>query len=295
MKKPHISGWELTTNENKVEMATLPAQLLRDTMLYIEHLESNEQQARQDQTRKVLNEVIECVKQQETYPRDCFMKAVYDKLQSMLPKEEVDWSKASDKEKIDYADKNYSEGMVVINQWYTEFKDTFIIPKKREYNNFEEGLGISCYGWLLRNGKWAEIVSEPVKEECKKMCGENHCDANGCTNRKRNLTEPVIQDEEIKVGDDVEISDDDKNFGKYSHHKHKYVGAKRIFDGHFIVENQDGFISTSKFIRKAHTKRPSLVEAERLAKEFMQSDLSTHTIEPKLTELIEKLILKNKE
>jgi len=38
-QKPLVPGWELTTNEKGVEMATLPAQLLRDTLDYIEELE----------------------------------------------------------------------------------------------------------------------------------------------------------------------------------------------------------------------------------------------------------------
>lgn len=39
MKRPWIAGWELTTNEKGVEMATLPAQMLRDTLAYIENIE----------------------------------------------------------------------------------------------------------------------------------------------------------------------------------------------------------------------------------------------------------------
>lgn len=39
MNKPEIAGWELTTNENGIEMAILPAIQLRDALSYIEHLE----------------------------------------------------------------------------------------------------------------------------------------------------------------------------------------------------------------------------------------------------------------
>lgn len=39
MERPWIAGWELTTNEKGVEMATLPAQMLRDTLDYLERLE----------------------------------------------------------------------------------------------------------------------------------------------------------------------------------------------------------------------------------------------------------------
>jgi hypothetical protein len=39
MKRHWIAGWELTTNEKGVEMATLPAQMLRDTLDYLERLE----------------------------------------------------------------------------------------------------------------------------------------------------------------------------------------------------------------------------------------------------------------
>lgn len=39
MEKPSITGWEITINEKGVEMATLPAQLLRDTLACLERLE----------------------------------------------------------------------------------------------------------------------------------------------------------------------------------------------------------------------------------------------------------------
>lgn len=40
----------------------------------------------------------------------------------------------------------------------------------------------------------AEVLGvrlEWVDKECKTHCGMNHCDENGCTNRKRFLTEPI--------------------------------------------------------------------------------------------------------
>jgi hypothetical protein len=40
MKRPEVIGWELTRNENNVEMATLPAEVLRDAIKYIEFIES---------------------------------------------------------------------------------------------------------------------------------------------------------------------------------------------------------------------------------------------------------------
>tara|TARA_S200002703_G_C3591336_1_gene181619 strand:- start:3 stop:149 length:147 start_codon:yes stop_codon:yes gene_type:complete len=39
MEKPWIPGWELTINEKGVRMATLPEQLLKNTLFYIEELE----------------------------------------------------------------------------------------------------------------------------------------------------------------------------------------------------------------------------------------------------------------
>lgn len=35
MKKPEIIGWEITTNENNVEMATLPVNKLMEILEYI--------------------------------------------------------------------------------------------------------------------------------------------------------------------------------------------------------------------------------------------------------------------
>ena len=39
MKRPEITGWQITTNENGIEMATLPAEQLRKAVLYMEHAE----------------------------------------------------------------------------------------------------------------------------------------------------------------------------------------------------------------------------------------------------------------
>ena len=39
MQKPYIPGWELKTNENGVEMAILPAQQLRELLIYAERME----------------------------------------------------------------------------------------------------------------------------------------------------------------------------------------------------------------------------------------------------------------
>ena len=39
MNKPQIVGWELTKNENGVEMATLPAEQLRNALVYMDELE----------------------------------------------------------------------------------------------------------------------------------------------------------------------------------------------------------------------------------------------------------------
>jgi len=121
-----------------------------------------------------------------------------------------------------------------------------------------------------------EIVSEPVKEDANQLVDckcKNLNEVENCVRNCGHDSEPVIQDEEIKNNPLL------KEFVVWLFEEHdKSVNESLISD--FI---------------KSRTKRPSLVEAERIAKEFMQSDLSTHTIEPKLTELIEKLILKKKE
>jgi len=42
VNKPEIIGWNLSTNENGIEMATLPADILRNAVLYIEQVEPRE-------------------------------------------------------------------------------------------------------------------------------------------------------------------------------------------------------------------------------------------------------------
>lgn len=50
MNKPELIGWTITTNENGVEMATLPAEHVRQAVAYIEVLEAKvkEISSRQD-------------------------------------------------------------------------------------------------------------------------------------------------------------------------------------------------------------------------------------------------------
>lgn len=37
MKRPEINGWEVTTNENGVKMATLPRDTMEEIVKYIEY------------------------------------------------------------------------------------------------------------------------------------------------------------------------------------------------------------------------------------------------------------------
>lgn len=38
MDIPRLNGWQLTTNENGVEMATLPAEQLREVVQFLEYI-----------------------------------------------------------------------------------------------------------------------------------------------------------------------------------------------------------------------------------------------------------------
>jgi len=162
MKRPEIIGWELTRNENDVEMATLPAKVLRDALSYIEFIEAksvNENEIK----RAFAMEVIEKINR--TYLRQNVIDEFIKIVQSLLPKEEeVDWSKASGSDKIKYAHYYSPIGTKFINAHYYS-PSTATVPEKRVYNNFEEGLGLEGYGWLLHCGKWAEIVEPETKTE----------------------------------------------------------------------------------------------------------------------------------
>jgi len=131
-------------------------------------------QARQDQTRKVLNEVIEWVNINPDGTNAC---TILFKLQSMLPKEEFDWSKASIEERKIECTKRYQIGV----EFYPLSSDgsSYSQPVKFDGNINSNGEDICMVGktgfiYEYINNKWAEIVSEPV-----------------------------IQDEEIKVGDEL--------------------------------------------------------------------------------------------
>ena len=61
------------------------------------------------------------------------------------------------------------------------------------YNDYSiagKPIGKGCVLYNQDSGIWSEIVTSVEPKECNPNCGSNHCDTNGCVERKRILTEP---------------------------------------------------------------------------------------------------------
>ena len=86
-------------------------------------------------------------------------------------------------------------------------------------------------GWLFLDGKFAKVV-EPEKKECEKWCGENYCDENGCTNRKRILVEPdtlelhpttpKMQEQFVKANPEMNFSEESNKLKESEFQKTAY-------------------------------------------------------------------------
>jgi len=185
----------------------------------------------------------------------------------MLPKEEVDWSKASKNELIVVAINKYPKGT---KYQYSDAPNLGIRTSSGNLDYQSNGNVIydcETKSLLFCNNKWAEIVE--VKQP--------------------------IQDEEIKVGELVEVTDHELSENVWREETMYYVGKK--LNGKHVVESENGINFYFRFVRKP-TKRPSLVEAEREFEEFINEwtgEAKLINYKKELTELIEKLILKNKE
>jgi len=214
-----------------------------------------ENEIRQDQTRKVLNEVIEKLRYYDSHQLKPewagYFAHAQSIIQSMLPKEEVDWSKASKQSRLKYAQENYKEYL----RHYISAGGIHAVDVR--------GVIVELYS--IDKNKWAEIVSEPV-----------------------------MQDEEIKSyvpksGDEIEYCFDEPNGWAGG----IYIGNRGELH---VVWTGMIYLDAFKIRTIQPTKRPSLVEAERIFKEFTDnSPYTSPKFEKDLTELIEKLILKNKE
>jgi len=206
----------------------------------------------------------------------------------MLPKEEVDWSKASEDEIIEEAKKRYPIGA------------TYYYPHKKDIRNriikgdFKTKDNLVCDGIyvLLRNGKWiAEIVSEPVKEDATQYVNckcKNLNEVENCVRNCGHGLEPVIQDDEIKLDSDTWFINNLKGLAEMElllmkQGKIDRVDRKKLFE--FVSDNL------------VPTKRPSLVEAEKEVDKFIKyiGHETTNEYRNLLIEYTEKLILKNKE
>jgi len=183
------------------------------------------------------------------------------KIKSLLPKEEeVDWSKASLDAKLEYASKIYKKGTVIKG---VDTGEEITLDSDPIINGYNIA---TIQDWVIYSNdknKWAEIVEPETKTE---------------SNYEKQLEEKYFsktESDEVKVGEECEVSDDGINFDKYAHHKHRYNGAKRFYDGHFITENQDGFIATHKFIRKPQPtiEQKARKKAEEIADEWRSSHI----------------------
>jgi len=224
-----------------------------------------DQQARQDERRKVLNEVIDVLMYKI---RGCKsmdydgIEIALDLCKSMLPKEEVEKKRIPIKGDV----------------WaYKEHPLQKII--------FDKVNGDFCfYSYVDGTNTISSCLSTEFDSIFKFV-------------RAEIVSEPVIQDEEIKIGDEVEACNSTDNW-----HRCIWTGGITTEPAYICqsLGTAGGYVGDLRIFKEMRkvqpTKRPSLVEAERIYAETIFSTQAFDNVPRKeLTELIEKLILKKKE
>jgi hypothetical protein len=158
--------------------------------------------------------------------------------------QEVDWTKATDEERLTEAKRRYKPGMFIKcvhktkkGLWKICENDQFIVDVDDKcVRSGYSGSGVIClYGKAI--DKWAEIIEEPLKHECK------HCGVE--TNQPDEECYKAPQ--EPKAGDLVEYSDSEDEDIYWEKEIVRFTGGKKS-NGRFLIEKGNSLASV-KHIR----------------------------------------------
>lgn len=139
--------------------------------------------------------------------------------------------------------------------------------------------------------EYKKLVIQQESQECKTPCGENHCDTNGCSNRKRELV-PI----EDQIGEYLEPANPVSGFSKSEQLLEEASKLRKIKNADYSRGNinpHDFFYSTAKKLKLRPVDVWAVLNEKHQAAfdSFVQHGSESEPIEGRVTDLINYLLI----